>query len=68
MNISNWFNFLENHWIIALVGSLLPIFAIDLIQLIISCFSPKLSKEEQEQLKEICRLRRKVKFDKPPNL
>jgi hypothetical protein len=36
--------------------------------LIISRLKSKLSKEERKQLKEISRLRRQIKFGKPPKL
>ena len=59
---------MKNPLIIGVVSILLLIFVIDLIQLIISHLKFKLSKEEEEQLKEISRLRRKIKFNKPPKL
>ena len=68
MNLNNWFNFLGNHWIIILVGILLLISAIDVIQMIIARLRSELPKEQKEQLKEISRLRRKIKFGKPPDL
>ncbi len=68
MNIDNWLHISANHWIIIVVCILFIIFAIDIIQLISSRFSSKLSNDEQEQLKEISHLRRKNKFGKPPNL
>jgi uncharacterized membrane protein len=68
LNLENWFNFLENHWIIVLICILILIFTIDVIQLIISRLRSNLSKEQQLQLKEISRLRRNIKFGKPPEL
>jgi uncharacterized membrane protein len=70
MNIDNYMDirFMKNPLIIGVVSILLLIFVIDLIQLIISHLKFKLSKEEEEQLKEISRLRRKIKFNKPPKL
>ncbi len=68
MNPNNWLHILENHWIIAWVGILLLMFIIEIIPLIISPLSSKLSKEQMEQLKEISRFRRKIKFGKPPKL
>ena len=62
MNMDNWVNFLKIHWIIGLVGILLLVFIIEVIQLIISRYRSKLSTEQQEQLKEISRLMRKIKF------
>jgi hypothetical protein len=68
LNLNNWLHILENHWIIALVGCILLMVFIELIQLIISRLKSKLSKEERKQLKEISRLRRQIKFGKPPKL
>jgi len=51
-----------------LVGILLLISAIDVIQMIIARLRSELPKEQKEQLKEISRLRRKIKFGKPPDL
>jgi hypothetical protein len=68
MTLDHWLNILAKHWIIALVSILLLMFAIDVIQLIIARFRSKLNKEQKEQLKEISRLRRKIKFGNPPKL
>ena len=68
MNLDNLLHIFENHWIIALLCILLLMFVIEIIQLIIARLKSKLSKEERQQLKEISRLRIKMKFGKPPKL
>jgi ascorbate-specific PTS system EIIC-type component UlaA len=68
LNVDNWLNILENHWITALVNILLLIFVIDIIQSIISHYRSQLSNEQQEQLKEISRLMETTKFGKPSKL
>jgi hypothetical protein len=68
VNLNNWFSFLIKHWIIALLGIVFLMFIIEIIQLLISRFKSKLSQEQKEQLKEISRLRKEIKFGKSPRL
>jgi hypothetical protein len=70
MIIANWINinFLRNPWISVVIAILLLLFAMDIMQLIISYFSFKLSKEEQDELMEIFGLKPGKKLGKLPEL